>query len=197
MVIAITGSYGKTSTKLYTAHLLSGCFRTQASPASFNNRAGLSRAINEQLLDSTEIFVAEMGTYGQGEIREMCSWMKPKISAITAIGPVHLERMKSEERILQAKSEITETASTVVLQVDDPRLGELARHLENNGKRVIRCSSGRSYPADAVGLAGSVGAGDSADAAESSSSQLTDQGSVVPAGADPAEPASLETAYQG
>ena len=150
-VIAITGSYGKTSTKLYTAHLLSGYFRTQASPASFNNRAGLSRAINEQLLDSTEIFVAEMGTYGQGEIRDMCSWMRPEISAITAIGPVHLERMKSEERILQAKSEITETASTVVLQVDDLRLAGLANYLGSNGKRVIRCSSKKSYSADGAG----------------------------------------------
>ncbi len=145
-VIAITGSYGKTSTKLYTAHLLSGYFRTQASPASFNNRAGLSRAINEQLLDSTEIFVAEMGTYGPGEIMEMCSWMNPEISAIIAIGPVHLERMKSEELILQAKSEITDTASIVVIPIDDPRLAGLATHLERSGKRVIRCSAEQSEP---------------------------------------------------
>ncbi|MHB8263224.1 MAG: Mur ligase family protein [Acidimicrobiales bacterium] len=140
-VVAITGSYGKTSTKLYTDHLSSGCYRTLPSPASFNNRAGLARTINEQLLDSTEVFVAEMGTYGPGEIREMCSWLVPEISVITAIGPVHLERFKSEDRILQAKSEITESASTVVLQVDDARLEALARQLENTGKRVIRCSS--------------------------------------------------------
>ena len=140
-VVAITGSYGKTSTKLYTAHLSAGCYMTMPSPASFNNRAGLARAINEHLLDSTEVFVAEMGTYGPGEIRELCSWLVPDISVITAIGPVHLERFKSEDRILQAKLEITESASTIVLQVDDPRLAALARQLEVKGKRVIRCSS--------------------------------------------------------
>ena len=65
-VVAITGSYGKTTTKQYVAHLLAGTFRTVASPASFNNRMGLARAINEHLTPGTEVFVAEMGTYGPG-----------------------------------------------------------------------------------------------------------------------------------
>ena len=68
-VVAITGSYGKTTTKQYVAHLLAGTFRTVASPASFNNRMGLARAINEHLTPGTEVFVAEMGTYGPGRDR--------------------------------------------------------------------------------------------------------------------------------
>ena len=68
-----------------------------ASPASFNNRAGLARAVNEHLADGTEVFVAEMGTYGPGEIAELCSWCPPDIAVITAIGPVHLERFGSED----------------------------------------------------------------------------------------------------
>lgn len=65
-VVAITGSYGKTSTKNYVAHLLSGTFATVASPASFNNRLGLSRAVNDKLVPGTEVFVAEMGIFGPG-----------------------------------------------------------------------------------------------------------------------------------
>ena len=42
IVVGITGSYGKTSTKSYAGHLLSGTFRVVASPRSFNNRAGLA-----------------------------------------------------------------------------------------------------------------------------------------------------------
>ena len=42
-----------------------------------------------------------MGTYGFGEIREMCSWVRPHISVITGIAPVHLERMKTLENILE------------------------------------------------------------------------------------------------
>ena len=77
-----------------------------ASPASFNNRAGLARAVNENLAEGTEVFVAEMGTYGRGEIAELCSWFRPDVSVITAIGPVHLERFGTEDRIVEAKAEI-------------------------------------------------------------------------------------------
>ena len=70
-MVAITGSYGKTTTKLYVGHLLAGTFRTVVSPASFNNRMGLARAINENLVPGTQVFVAEMGTYGPGEIAEL------------------------------------------------------------------------------------------------------------------------------
>ena len=65
-VVAITGSYGKTSTKGHIAHLVRGSRTVVATPASFNNRAGLARAVNEHLADGTEVFVAEMGTYGPG-----------------------------------------------------------------------------------------------------------------------------------
>jgi UDP-N-acetylmuramoyl-tripeptide--D-alanyl-D-alanine ligase len=141
-VVAITGSFGKTSTKQHVAHLLAGSRTVVASPASFNNRAGLARAINEQLLPGTEVFVAEMGTYGKGEIAELCRWCPPAIAVITAIGPVHLERFKSEDAIVAAKSEITETAHTVVLNVDDPHLAALAQRLVAVGSSsVVRCSA--------------------------------------------------------
>jgi UDP-N-acetylmuramoyl-tripeptide--D-alanyl-D-alanine ligase len=87
--------------------------------------------------------VAEMGTYGTGEIAELCRWCPPSIAVITAIGPVHLERFKSEDAIVAAKSEITERAHTVVLNVDDPhRLAALADRLAAAGtKSVVRCSA--------------------------------------------------------
>jgi UDP-N-acetylmuramoyl-tripeptide--D-alanyl-D-alanine ligase len=141
-VVAITGSFGKTSTKQHVAYLLAGSRAVVASPASFNNRAGLARAVNEQLLPGTEVFVAEMGTYGKGEIAELCRWCPPSIAVITAIGPVHLERFKTEDAIVAAKSEITEAAHTVVLNVDNPHLAALADRLAAAGtKSVMRCSA--------------------------------------------------------
>lgn len=125
-VVAITGSYGKTTTKQYTAHLLGGSMRVVASPASFNNRMGLARAINEHLVPGTDVFVAEMGTYGPGEIAELCSWLTPEVSAMVAVGPVHLERFGSEEKIVAAKSEILDRARHGVIAVDHPLLAALA-----------------------------------------------------------------------
>jgi UDP-N-acetylmuramoyl-tripeptide--D-alanyl-D-alanine ligase len=125
-VVAITGSYGKTTTKQYAAHLLGGTFRTVASPASFNNRMGLARAINEHLVPGTEVFVAEMGTYGPGEIESLTQWVPPDVAAMVAIGPVHLERFRTLERIVAAKSEILDRARVGVISVDHPLLARLA-----------------------------------------------------------------------
>jgi len=140
-VVAITGSYGKTSTKGYVAHLLTGSVSVVPTPRSYNNQSGLSRAVNEQLLPGTDVFVAEMGTYGPGEIAQMCSWVKPDIAVITAIGPVHLERMASEERIARAKAEIYQHAPVVVLNVDNPWLSSLADEVTAAGKKLWRCSA--------------------------------------------------------
>ncbi len=139
-VVAITGSYGKTSTKGYVAHLLARSRAVVASPASFNNRLGLSRAVNDGLVEGTEVFVAEMGTYGPGEIRELCELFPPDVAAITTIGEAHLERMGSTDVILAAKSEITERAKAVVLPVDEPGLAALAERCRADGKRVVTCS---------------------------------------------------------
>ena len=140
-VVAVTGSYGKTSTKGYIAHVLAASRSVVASPASFNNRLGLSRAVNDHLVDGTEVFVAEMGTFGPGEIRELCELFPPDIAVITTIGEAHLERMGSREVIAAAKGEITERARTVVLPIDDPLLARLAERCRGEGKRVVTVST--------------------------------------------------------
>ena len=140
-VIAITGSYGKTSTKNYLAHLLGPTHSLLASPASFNNAMGLSRAVNEGLVPGTELFIAEMGTYGPGEIAALCEVFPPDIAVLTAIGEVHLQRMKDRDGVLSAKAEITEKASSVVVDVDDRLLRGLADDCAHRGQDVVRCST--------------------------------------------------------
>jgi UDP-N-acetylmuramoyl-tripeptide--D-alanyl-D-alanine ligase len=125
-VIAVTGSYGKTSTKNHVRDLLGGVLDVVASPASWNNSAGLSRTVNEYLTEDTQVLVAEMGTYGPGEIRSMCSWIRPEIGVITAIGPMHLERMKTLDTVVRAKAELLDGVRAAVLNVDDERLARLA-----------------------------------------------------------------------
>jgi UDP-N-acetylmuramoyl-tripeptide--D-alanyl-D-alanine ligase len=141
-IVAITGSYGKTSTKNHIAHLVAGTKTVVATPASFNNRGGLARAVNEHLAEGTDVFVAEMGTYGPGEIRDLCRWCPPEIAVMTAVGPVHLERFGTEDAILAAKSEITEGARTVVVNADDRRLAALGSLLDagTEDRRVVRAA---------------------------------------------------------
>ena len=140
-IVAITGSYGKTSTKGYTAQLLTTRYEVMASPASFNNLMGLSRAINDKLTPGTEVFVAEMGMNAEGRIRELCKAFPPYIAAITVIGEAHYERLGSHEAIFRAKAEITENASVVVLPVDQPELVGLAERCRTRGTIVVTVSA--------------------------------------------------------
>lgn len=149
-VVAITGSYGKTSTKNYVAHLLSAAFTTVASPASFNNRLGLSRAVNDKLVPGTEVFVAEMGMAAPGQIAELCRQFPPAIAAITVVGEAHLQRMRTPEAIFAEKASITEFAPIVVIPIDDPRLAELAEQCRAKGKTVITVACRPDTAADVV-----------------------------------------------
>lgn len=149
-VVAITGSYGKTSTKGYVAHVLDGAFSVVASPASFNNLMGLSRAVNDRVVPGTEVFIAEMGVYGKGEIRELSKSFPPDIAAITTVGEAHLARMGTREIIAAAKAEITEKARIVVLPIDQPELATLAEKCRSEGKTVVTVSTVASTAADIV-----------------------------------------------
>jgi UDP-N-acetylmuramoyl-tripeptide--D-alanyl-D-alanine ligase len=135
-VIAVTGSWGKTSTKNHIRDLLADFTSVVASPASFNNTGGLARTINDYVNDDCEVLVAEMGMYGPGEIRELCSWIPPDIAVICAIGPMHLERVGSIEGIVAAKAEILERAKQAVLWVSNEYLAALADRVSD--KRVWR-----------------------------------------------------------
>lgn len=148
-VVAITGSYGKTSTKGYVAHIVGKAHHTVASPASFNNMMGLSRTINEHLVVGTSVFVAEMGMNQEGRIRELCELFNPDIAAITVIGEAHMERLGSQEAIFRAKAEITEKAKTVILPVDQPELVSLIEKCRREGKTVITVS-GQGKKADVI-----------------------------------------------
>ncbi len=138
-VIGITGSYSKTTTKNVLNQILEQQNKTFVTPESYNNRLGIAKAINENFKTDHEIALIEMGTYSNGEIREICSWVRPHISVITGIAPVHLERMKTLENILDAKSEIVELAGSVVINGDDELLLNEAR-LWTNQKSVYDCS---------------------------------------------------------
>ena len=138
-VVGITGSYSKTTTKNVLNQILQVKNKTFVTPESYNNRLGIAKAINENFQNEDEVAIIEMGTYSNGEIREICSWVRPHIAVITGIAPVHLERMKSLENILDAKSEIVELAGSVVINGDDDLLLNEAR-LWTNQKNVYDCS---------------------------------------------------------
>ena len=110
MVVAITGSYGKTSVKHILGHVLETAAPTLITPGSVNTAMGIARVIRERLQPHHRYFVVEMGAYGPGSIRRLCALTPPQMSLVTAIGMAHYERFKSLETVAEAKFEIAEAA---------------------------------------------------------------------------------------
>ena len=102
-VVGVTGSTGKTSVKDIARTVLP--MRVHASPENFNTEVGLPLAILAAPPE-TEALVLEMAMRGLGQIAELCEIAEPDVTAITNIGPVHLELLGTLEAIAEAKAEI-------------------------------------------------------------------------------------------
>jgi uncharacterized membrane protein len=106
MVIAVTGSYGKTSVKHILGHVLETAAPTLITPGSVNTAMGIARIIREQLRPHHRYLVVEMGAYGIGSIARLCALTPPKLGIITAIGKAHYERFKTLDAVARAKFEL-------------------------------------------------------------------------------------------
>ena len=124
LVVGITGSVAKTSTKEATAAVLGAAMRTLKSEGNQNNEIGLPLTLLG--LDETHrAAVLEMGMYVGGEISTLAALGRPSIGIVTAVAPVHLERAGSFEAIENAKAELVEALpsdGTAILNEDDPRV---------------------------------------------------------------------------
>jgi UDP-N-acetylmuramoyl-tripeptide--D-alanyl-D-alanine ligase len=105
VVVGITGSVGKSSTKELAASVLEQSLLTLKSPKSFNNEIGLPLTLL-QLRPKHQVVVLEMGTYGPGEITLLTEIAHPHIGVVTNVSHSHLERMGKLETIARAKSEL-------------------------------------------------------------------------------------------
>ena len=138
LVVAITGSNGKTSVKTLVQSILERAGRTYATPGNRNNEIGLPLAV----LDAPEearYSVYEMGAGKPGDIAYLVDIARPQVSLVNNIAPAHLERMGSLLGIADTKAAIYDAlpeGGVAVINADDafaPYFGERAA-----GRRAIR-----------------------------------------------------------
>ena len=152
-VVAVTGSVGKTTTKEAIGHVLSQGFTTLKSEGNYNNESGLPLTLMGLAPAHTHV-VLEMGMYDLGEIALLCRLAEPNVGVVTNVGPVHLERLGTIERIAQAKAELVAALPAdglALLNGDDPLVSRMtgqtrARVVKYglDGDNVLRAESVRS-----------------------------------------------------
>lgn len=106
IVIGITGSYGKTSTKHFLYRILSEKYNVLMTPNSYNTTMGVVRTIREELCSTHQVFIVEMGAKQEGDIKEICDLVKPKIGILTSVAEQHLDTFKTIENVKKAKYEL-------------------------------------------------------------------------------------------
>lgn len=126
--IAITGSFGKTTTKYILDTLLNAEFYTLKTPGSYNTPMGITKVIREQLRPIHQVLVVEMSARKPHDIAELCELVRPQYGVITVVGEQHLEFFKTIERVKQTKYELVEALpkdGKAFLNLDDPNSTDL------------------------------------------------------------------------
>jgi UDP-N-acetylmuramoyl-tripeptide--D-alanyl-D-alanine ligase len=137
VLVGVTGSMGKTTTKEAIAHVLSVRLRVLKSEGNFNNHFGLPLMLLK-LEPEHDVAVIEMGMSHAGEIRALAKIAQPEIGVVTNVAPVHLEFFDSVAGIARAKYELVESlpaGGTAVLNADDEYVSQFGR--EFKGKVVM------------------------------------------------------------
>lgn len=106
MVVGITGSLGKTTTKEFIHTLLKVKFKTSASPGNSNSQIGLPLAIINHTSEDDEVVILEMGMTKPGQISRLIEIAPPDVAVVTTVSLVHAENFDSLEGITKAKGEI-------------------------------------------------------------------------------------------
>lgn len=106
IIIGITGSYGKTSTKHFLHRMLSEKYNVLMTPGSYNTTMGVIRTIREQLQATHQVFIVEMGAKQLNDIKEICDLVNPQIGILTAVGEQHLETFKTIQNVQKTKFEL-------------------------------------------------------------------------------------------
>lgn len=139
-VIGVTGSVGKSTTKELVWSILSTRFNTLKNEGNLNNEIGLPLTLLN-LTGAHERIVLEMGMYDIGEIALLCDIAQPQVGVVTNVGPTHLQRLGTIERIAQAKAELVQAlppaepedlnqGGVAVLNYDDERVLAMASQTE-------------------------------------------------------------------
>ncbi|MFF7444963.1 MULTISPECIES: UDP-N-acetylmuramoyl-tripeptide--D-alanyl-D-alanine ligase [unclassified Streptomyces] len=128
ILVALTGSAGKTSTKDLIAQVLQRKAPTVWTPGSLNNEIGLPLTALSAT-DETRFLVLEMGARGIGHIRYLADLTPPRIGLVLNVGSAHIGEFGGREQIAQAKGELVESLpedGAAILNADDPLVRAMA-----------------------------------------------------------------------
>ncbi len=139
VVIGLTGSAGKTTTKEELKFILSKFAPVYATSGNFNNFVGVPKTLCDMDLDA-KYAIIEMGMSAKGEIEKMVKLVKPDMAIVTNVYPMHIEFFPNLQAIAEAKAEIftgLKKGGTAFINEDTNFADVLEKRAEEHGAKVI------------------------------------------------------------
>lgn len=109
-IVALTGSYGKTSMKNFLYQIVKSDFKAYMTPRSVNTLGGIVKDVNVDLPSDTQVYIAEAGARQRGDIYTISKLLNQHIAVVGKVGPAHIEYFKSLENIIRTKLEIMQSS---------------------------------------------------------------------------------------
>ena len=140
IVVGLTGSAGKTTTKEEIKFALSRFGKVYATGGNFNNQIGVPATLCNMDMGA-DYAVIEMGMSAKGEIEELVSYVRPDIAIVTNVYPMHIEFFDNFEGIAEAKAEIFKSlkkGGAAIINEDTNFASLLEQRAKENGAKVIK-----------------------------------------------------------
>ncbi len=161
-MVAITGSAGKTTTRIAVTALLEACLpeprAIHSARGNLNNRVGVPMVLFG-LGPAHGVAVIEMGMNQPGEIAELCRIAEPDVGVVTLIAAAHTEGLGSIEAVAEEKGALFRAlpeGGVAIGNGDDPRVRGSPRALAGARAPPLRSRAGRapaaSSRASALGM---------------------------------------------
>lgn len=133
VVIGITGSSGKTTTKEMVYSVVSEKFRAHKTYSNHNNEIGFCQTVLS-MPEDTQVLIVEMGMRGVGEIELITKYAELDYAIITNVGSAHIGRLGSLDNIAKAKCEITKYLKKALIANNNDRIKKFANF---SGEKVF------------------------------------------------------------
>ena len=150
MVIGLTGSAGKTTTKEEIKFVLSAFGRVYATEGNHNNNIGVPATLCDMDMEA-DFAIIEMGMSAKGEIEELTNYVKPDVAIVTNVYPMHIEFFENFEGIAEAKAEIfkgLKKGGVAIINEDTNFADILETRAKENGAKIVKF--GKNHHPDVV-----------------------------------------------
>ncbi len=139
-IVAVAGSFGKTTVKNFIYQLVRYNYATQMIPGNINTPPGIAMWVNAYLRPGTQLLIAEMDAYKRGEIAQSAAIVPADIAIITNVGDQHLERFGNKAALAIALREIFAGAKPGARLLCTPETAAMVGDTWNGGRELVKIS---------------------------------------------------------